>query len=250
MEQPVYQQFYRIEKDHWWFIGMRDICRTMLRRSLIQNRQTREKYLDVGCGTGLWTTKLSELGTVCGLDFSSDALTFCQKRGIKQLVRASATSLPFADASYSVITALGLIEHLDDDKGFLGELYRVCKPEGHILLLTSAYKCLWSQHDEIVHHKRRYTRKEVEALLNASGFKVVSSSYVNTLLFVPILLIRLVQRLVSSGAHNSDGSPDLFMPPPTMNRLLYWLLWTEAQFLKVTTFPFGVGIVLLAKRPA
>src|SRR5438445_10012688 len=111
----------------------------MLRRSLIQNRATGAKYLDVGCGTGLWTTTLSELGTVCGLDFSSDALTFCQKRGINQLVRASATSLPFADGSYDIITALGLIEHLDDDKGFVRELYRVCKPGGHLLLLTSAY---------------------------------------------------------------------------------------------------------------
>jgi SAM-dependent methyltransferase len=229
---------------------MLDICRTMLRRSLLQNRGAGEKYLDVGCGTGLWTTKLSQLGTVCGLDFSPDALTFCQKRGIKQLVRASATSLPFADASYNVITALGLIEHLDDDKGFLRELYRVCKPEGHILLLTSAYNFLWSEHDEIVHHKRRYARKQVEALLNASGFKVVSSSYVNTLLFVPILFIRLIQRLVSSGGHSLYGSPDLFMPRQTMNRLLYRMLWIEAQFLKVTTFPFGVGIVLLAKRPS
>jgi ubiquinone/menaquinone biosynthesis C-methylase UbiE len=122
-------------------------------------------------------------------------------------VRASATSLPFADASYNIITALELIEHMDDDKGFLGELYRVCKPEGHILLLTSAYKLLWSQHDEIVHHKRRYTRKQVEALLHASRFKVVSSSYVNTFLFSPILVIRLVQRLVSSGGHSAHGRP-------------------------------------------
>jgi len=249
VEQSVYQQFYRIEKDHWWFVGMRDICRTVLNRSLPQPGGTEQKYLDVGCGTGLWTTELSELGVSCGLDFSPDALTFCQKRGVKQLVRASATSLPFADGSYSIITALGLIEHLDDDKGFLRELYRVCRPEGHILLLTSAYKFLWSQHDEIVHHKRRYTCGQLKSILAASGFVPVCISYVNTILFIPILFIRLIQRFLPEKAE-TQGSPDLFVPPRLVNRILFSMLWLEAKLINIICpYPFGVGIVVLARKP-
>lgn len=253
MEQSVYQQFYRIEKDHWWFVGMREVCRAVLhqaRHTSHTGHTGRVRCLDVGCGTGLWTKELADGGMACGLDFSEDALAFCQERGLKRLIQASGMSLPFATNSYDTITALGVIEHLDDDKGFLAELFRVCVPGGHILLLSSAYDFLWSRHDDIVHHKRRYTRKQLETLLAASGFEVVCISYVNTILFLPILMIRLIQRLIGASVEGGQGSPDLFTPSPVINRLLCGMLWAEARLLNVVTFPFGVGIVLLARRPS
>jgi ubiquinone/menaquinone biosynthesis C-methylase UbiE len=248
MDHSVYQQFYKIEKDHWWFKGMRAICRRVLKRAKVNNDKT-SRCLDIGCGTGLWTIELAEQGEVYGLDFSPEALSFCQKRGLKGLMRASAMSLPLIQDSFETITALGLIEHLDDDKGFLAELYRICAPGGYILILTSAYEVLWSRHDEIVHHKRRYTRRQLESLSAMSGFEIVYTSYVNTILFPPILAIRLFQWLVGASAEGGQGSPDLFLPRPLINKLLYGLLWTEARLLNFFAFPFGVGIVLLARRP-
>jgi ubiquinone/menaquinone biosynthesis C-methylase UbiE len=248
MEQAVYQQFYEIERSHWWFVGMREICSTLLKEVRGSCEIKSFRSLDVGCGTGLWTAELERDGRVCGLDYSAEALRFCQKRGLKNLIRATGTSLPFNKDSYNTITALGVIEHLEDDKGFLMELFRVCVPGGYILLLTSAYKFLWSQHDKIVHHKRRYTRGQLRSLLAASGFEPVHISYVNTILFIPILVTRLIQRFLSE-KEGTEGSPDLFVPPRMLNRILFRMLWLEAKLINRCSYPFGVGIVVLAHKP-
>lgn len=252
MEQSVYQQFYEIEKDHWWFIGMRAVCRSLL-ESVGANSSVRSgRSLDVGCGTGLWTKELDADQQACGLDFSDDALTFCQQRGLKKLVRASAGALPFASSSHQLISSLGVIEHLDDDRSLLLELSRVCAPGGYVLILTSAYNFLWSRHDDIVHHKRRYTRDDLRGLLDSSGLETVRVSYINTILFVPIILYRFFQRVLGmseKGETSDHGSPDLVTPHGLINRLLVWVLLLEVKLLTLFDLPFGVGIVVLARKP-
>lgn len=248
MEQAVYQQFYENEKEHWWFVGMCEICGTLLKQGLGSWRTKSHRFLDVGCGTGLWTAELEQGGRVCGLDYSADALKFCQKRGLKKLVQASGVSLPFVKDSYDAITALGVIEHLEDDKEFLMEVFRVCAPGGYILLLTSAYEFLWSQHDKIVHHTRRYTCGQLRSLLAASGFEPICISYVNRILSIPILFIRLIQRLLPE-KEQTEGSPDLFMPPRILNRILFRMLWLEAKLTNICPYLFGVGIVVFARKP-
>lgn len=249
MEEVVYEQFYGVEQEHWWFAGMRTVCRHLLKELPIGSDGTRTSCLDVGSGTGLWTKELGSFGRVCGLDVAPEALSFCAKRGLDRLVRATVEHIPFKAESFSLITALGLIEHLSDEKRFLAELLRVCRPGGYILLLTSAYDFLWSRHDEIVHHKRRYTKARLTRLVTTSGFEVVRSSYVNTLLLLPIIAVRLIQRLNRARAVPRQGSPDVFMPAPLVNRVLYTLLWVEAQLLRFLSFPAGVGLLVIMRKP-
>jgi len=249
VETSVYQQFYELEQEHWWFAGMRILCLTLLKRLQIGNGGEGTRCLDVGCGSGLWTKELEAFGHVCGLDMAPEALHFCRRRGIHRLVRATADRLPFRSESYGLITAIGVIEHLGDEKDFLSELYRVCRPGGYVLLVTSAYDFLWSRHDEIVHHKRRYTGGQFVQLLVSSGFKVVRKSYANMFLFPPILAIRLGQRLWGGQTIPETGSPDVFLVAPVVNKLLYWILWTEAKLLNFVTFPFGVGLFAIAQKP-
>jgi len=131
----------------------------MLKRLAIGTDGHATRCLDVGCGTGFWTKELETFGQMCGLDVAPEALHFSRKRGINRLVRGTTEYLPFRAESYELITATGVIEHLCDEEGFVHDLYRVCKSEGYILLLTSAYEFLWSRHDEIAQHKRRYTKR-------------------------------------------------------------------------------------------
>ena len=250
METSVYEQFYELEREHWWFAGMRTLCRDLLRGLPIGNDCEETSCLDVGCGAGLWTQELGAFGQTSGLDVAAEALHFCRKRGIKRLVRAAAERLPFKPDSYGLITAIGVIEHIGDDKGFLTELARVCRPGGYVLFLTSAYDFLWSRHDEIVHHKRRYTKGQFTQLLTSCGFQVVRSSYVNTFLFFPILIIRLGQRLSGDLARPEKRSPDVFVPARLVNKLLYWTLWTETKLLNFVSFPFGVGLFAIARMPS
>jgi ubiquinone/menaquinone biosynthesis C-methylase UbiE len=250
MEKGVYQQFYELEEDHWWFAGMRTICRDLLKRLIVGNYDDRVlRCLDVGCGTGRWTKELEFFGQVYALDVAPEALDFCRKRGIHRLLHATAENLPFKSRTFSLITAIGVIEHLDDDKHFLEELLRVCRPGGYVLLLTSAYNLLWSRHDEIVHHKRRYTNAALSGRLITSGFKVVQSSYVNTVLFPPILAVRLIQRLSGASAASRNRSPDVFKPASLINGILYSFLWFEAKLMKFIGLPFGVGLLTITRRP-
>ncbi|MGH9428781.1 MAG: class I SAM-dependent methyltransferase [Terriglobia bacterium] len=250
MEKGVYQQFYELEKEHWWFAGMRTLCLTLLKRLQIGNDGRGTKCLDVGCGSGLWTKELEAIGQVCGLDVAPEALHFCQERGIDRLVRATAERLPFKAESYGLITALGVIEHLDDEQTFLSELYRVCRPGGYVALLTSAYDLLWSWRDEVVHHKRRYTKGKFARLLAKPGFQLVQHSYVNTFLFLPILVFRLGQRLKGAPTVPQKHLSDVFIPAPLVNKFLYGLLWTEARLLNIVNLPFGVGLFAIVQKPS
>lgn len=250
VETSVYKQFYELEQEHWWFAGMRTICRDLLKRVVGANDGDRTlTCLDVGCGTGLWTKELESFGQVCALDVAPEALAFCRERGINRLVHATAENLPFKSHSFNLMTAVGVIEHLDDDKQFLAELLRVCRPGGHVLLLTSAYELLWSRHDEIVHHKRRYTNADLRRLLITSGFQVIQNSYVNTFLFPPILAIRLIQRLSSVSGASQNRTPDVVKPASLVNGILYSILWFEAKLMNFISFPFGVGLLTIIRKP-
>lgn len=250
MEHGVYQQYYDLEQHHWWFAGMRAICQSVLKRISGLSPET-SLCLDVGCGTGLWTKQLESFGTTWGLDVSEEALKFCRERGIHRVILAPGEEIPFSDRHFDIITSLGVIEHVTDHERFAAELHRVCKPGGYALLLTSAFPMLWSQHDDIVHHKRRYRKRGFEAVLQTAGFNIVKCSYVNAVLFPMLLPLRLLQRvLTTKPLLVGQTTSDVFMPPAFLNRLLYQLLVWEARCLPHIDLPVGVGLVALVQRPA
>jgi SAM-dependent methyltransferase len=246
MEKHIYQQFYELEKDHWWFRGMRYLCKSAIIR-YCADRPT-GPILDIGCGTGLLTKSLEDLGEVVGADNSEDALEFCRRRGINNLVRTSAESPEFGDNSFSIIVAFGLIEHLDKDKVFLEETNRMLKEGGYLILLTSAYRFLWGAHDDTVHHKRRYTLGQIKRMAKDAGFSARKASYVNTFLFIPIAAARMAQNILGFRSGRKGGHSDITKANPFINAVLYRVLQAEAQIMKMINYPFGVGILFIGKK--
>jgi SAM-dependent methyltransferase len=248
MDLAVYQQFFDLERDHWWFVGMRDLCRSTIETIQTSNGLVETKRcIDVGCGAGLWTQELSRFGDVSGLDIAPEALAFCRARGLSRLIRASAEELPVADASCDLITALGVIEHLDDDRAFLQNVRRALRPGGHVVLLTSAYKSLWSHHDDVVHHKRRYRRTELTQLLRAAGLEPVKVTYANMFLLPVVLAVRSARKL-NPFARAVEGTPDVFLPAPIINSLLTRVLLAESRIIHRVPLPFGIGLLAAARR--
>ena len=161
------------------------------------SREGRLQILDIGCGTGAMLDELAPFGTVVGADFSPEALQFCVTRGVGvDLTRADVRRLPFADASFDVVTAMDIIEHIDDDKAASCEIFRVLKPGGRLYVTVPAFPSLWSEHDEALHHYRRYTVPRLKDLFQRVGLSINKVSYTVTTLFPPIWVYRQISNLL------------------------------------------------------
>jgi SAM-dependent methyltransferase len=213
MYEHEYEAMFGLEDVYWWFIARRQLAVEILRRELASRPDAR--ILDVGCGTG------SNLSAFAQLEH-----------------------LPFADATFDVVTAMDVLEHTDDDLEALEELRRVCKPGGLLLATVPAYGFLWSEHDEALKHRRRYTAHELRNKLTVTDFAVERTSYFITTLFVPILLMRIHQGLFKKSTHPQTSIQVL---PPWLNRTLVGLLSIERRVFRSINLPFGVSIVAQAR---
>ena len=133
MYEHEYEAMFRLEDTYWWFVARRHLAVEIVARELAGRRDAR--ILDVGCGTGSNLSAFSKLGHAVGIDMSRDALAFCRNRGLDHVSLSEIERLPFPDGTFDVITAMDVLEHVDDDLAALGELRRVLKPGG-VLLAT------------------------------------------------------------------------------------------------------------------
>jgi len=236
-----YSRMYELEETQWWYAGMRAITASVVGPSVAAGG---ERILDAGCGTGNNLRHLSARGRSVGVDLSEEALRFCRTRGVAA-ARAEALRLPFADASFDVVTCFDVLYHrwVEDDRAATAELARVLRTGGLLLVRVPALKLLWGAHDAAVHSRHRYTRAEVESLLRAAGLTVVRASYGNSLLFPLLAVRRSLDRL--TGRHGSDVA---FLPAP-----LEWtfrnLLGLEARWLRRFSFPVGASVFALGRKP-
>ncbi|MBI3826869.1 MAG: class I SAM-dependent methyltransferase [Candidatus Rokubacteria bacterium] len=248
MERDEYQRMYELERTYWWHVGRLHLLRSLFDRWL--PRGDRRRILDFGCGTGSALDLLGRHGTVTAVDDSEIALALCRERqaGSRavRLVRVPEQGpLPFADGSFDLVTALDVLEHLDDDRAALVELRRVLAPGGTLIVFVPAYRFLWSEHDEALHHRRRYAASELHARLNAAGFRVVKQTYAITFSFPLILGYRAVRGLFAG-----PGPPrtSYVMLPAAINALFSRLLAVEAALVRWINLPFGTSIAAVARR--
>lgn len=237
-----YEAMYSLEDFYWWFVARRSLTVELLRDQISGLDSVR--ILDIGCGTGANMTAFAALGEITGIDPSNDALSFCHKRGIQTVVSTQVETMPFANRTFNVVTALDVLEHTDDDLLALREIQRVCDPSGILFITVPAYGFLWSEHDEALKHRRRYTAHELRNKLTVTGFEVVRTSYFISALFFPILGLRIWQ-----GLRKNSTAPktSLRVLPKWINTSLIRLLDLEQRLLRRINFPFGVSIVAMAR---
>jgi ubiquinone/menaquinone biosynthesis C-methylase UbiE len=248
MNLEEYERMYRFEDSYWWFVARRKLIASLLRDL---NLPGSIDILDIGCGTGAMLDELQNFGAVTGADFSPEALSFCRKRGERgssdyRLVRADIRSLPFADASFDIVTAMDIVEHIDRDKDAMSEILRVLKPGGRLLATVPAYMELWSEHDDALHHHRRYTAASFRDLARRAGFAVDKLSYTVTALFPLIWLVRTLSRLKRKNGESPKA--DVVPVPDSVNNLLLSLSNAESALVRRVSLPFGVTVVAVARK--
>ncbi|UGS37863.1 class I SAM-dependent methyltransferase [Capillimicrobium parvum] len=247
MEERFYAEYFEIEDRHWWFLGRRRIILSELARALAPAPGGTRRLLDVGCGTGTMVRELGRFGRAEGLDADPQAVAFCAKRGLTSVARLEGGRLPHEDASLDVVSAFDVLEHLDDDAGMAAEMRRVLRPGGTAIVTVPAYRWMWGPQDEISHHRRRYVRRELVALLRGAGLDVRRATYFNTLLFGPIAAVRVLRRDRGGGELRSDFE----LGSPRMNRLLAGAFGSEEALLRRgVSFPFGVSILAIGQAGA
>jgi SAM-dependent methyltransferase len=245
MERHTYAIMYEVEGSHWWFAGRRRILESFVKEIIarlnVEGRTPR--ILDVGCGTGANLEMLAQFGDAEGVDVSEDALAFCRARGLTRVKHGAAERLPYEDNSFDLVTALDVVEHLDDDAGGLREMRRVLRPGGRALLFVPAFMWLWGVQDDVSHHRRRYTLPQLTERVRESGFEVERATYANLTFFAPVLAGRLLMRATGVRPASENN-----INVPALNGVLGHLFGAERFWLRRLNFPFGVSAVCVARR--
>lgn len=241
MNDREFELLDRIEEDHWWFVGKRKIL-----NALLLSDPGEGLLLDLGCGTGGVLRNWMSRRPCVGTDRSELALQICQRRGFETLVRSDLNHLPFPDGSFDTVLLLDVIEHLDDDVGFLREVARLAAPGGRVVIAVPAFQFLWSQHDETFEHRRRYSARQLEAVVRAAGLVPERQTYTNTLLFPLAAVWRVLSYRLGLGRWAPET--DFWELPKPVNALLARLYDVEAWLLERFNLPVGVSLVSIARR--
>jgi ubiquinone/menaquinone biosynthesis C-methylase UbiE len=246
-----YERMYRLEDSYWWFVGRHDLVLTFLHKTFGPPPNTL-RILDIGCGTGAMSQKMTAWGEVTSADFSPLALDFCRRRRLTRVCEADAMDLPFEDDLFDVIVALDILEHLPDDCAAMREFHRVLRPGGYVVATVPAYESLWSSHDVALMHFRRYVAGEVRDRFVAAGMQIRKLSYAMTLLFPVVWLVRRFTALREKRQSDALRTPtaSLVAVPGLANRLLVGLLRLENRVIGcLPALPFGVSVYCLAQKP-
>lgn len=240
MERVAYERMAELQGSHWWFSGRRAVLTRLIGQLPLPKSP---RILEAGCGVGGNLAMLQSFGTVSALEPDADSRRHVlQTQGVTAKDGALPSELPWKPGSFDLTCAFDVIEHVEDDAGAIRALADMTAPGGRLVVTVPAYRWLWSRHDDIHHHKRRYRRSEMKALFEAAGLKIEKASYFNTLLFPLAAAVRLLGRLF--GAH---GGADT-MPPAPVNALFSKLFAAEAGWVAKSSFPFGLSIVVIGKK--
>ncbi len=249
MEKLYYKEYYTLERKHWWFKARLKILEILIQQLTI-NFENLPKILNAGAGTGATSSMLKKHGTVTSLEYDKDCSLFLEEILNEKVLNASLTDLPLDNDSFDIICAFDVIEHIKEDRTAIQEINRTLKENGYVFITVPAFKILWGKHDEVNHHFRRYRLKEVKKLLSEEGFKIKYSSYFNFLLFIPILLIRILSKVIpKKPLDNGTGSDFEKFNYNFLNDFLYYLFVAEKSLLKrKVQLPFGVSALVIAQK--
>jgi ubiquinone/menaquinone biosynthesis C-methylase UbiE len=233
----------RAERDHFWFRGFRRFIDPLVANAA---KGRRIEILDCGCGTGHNLTMLRKYGRAYGIDLTWAGLQYARGGGEKKVVQATVAALPMPDARFDLVTSFDVLYGLPDDveRAALGEMARVLKPGGSIIVNVAALPWLRGNHSVLGGELRRYRRKELIEKLEAAGFRVTRSSYTNFSILPMIAAVRAQQRL--SGHDASDT--EISVPPAPINAALSALLGLEAAALRLVNMPLGSSVVAVGQK--
>ena len=226
MDPDFARQYYEsAEREHWWFRG---------RARMIENLLTSCLDFQVGRVVDLGAGSVSLFPP----GFDVVKVDMVVPEGVEShFVKASLANMPFRDASFVGAGLFDILEHLDDPEMVLGDARRIIGPGGFLVYTVPAFQSLWSRHDEMVGHVRRFRPTEVGELLARNGFEPTTSSMFYGFLLGPAI-VRKFTGLPSSMA----------LPPARLNYVLTRLALGSANAASRSNRRLGLSISGVAFR--
>jgi SAM-dependent methyltransferase len=238
MDRDYELQTHQAEDRHWWYRGRRTVLEGVIAGLALPEHA---RILDAGCGSGRNMVELARHGTVTGVELSQTSVELARARSSGEVIAGSVLEMPLAEDSFDLAASLDVIEHLEDDLGALRELRRVVAPGGSLLVTVPAYQWLWSGHDEINHHHRRYTRRSLQRAAEQCGWRQARTTYFNSLLLPAAIVLRVLERF---NTKTTESSLDLWVPPAPLNWLLERPLALEAALIgRGGRIPAGLSLL-------
>lgn len=246
MKSSEYAKLALQEQSYWWHLGKLDIINVYLSMAT-KKHSSKLKILNVGCGTGGTVPVLEKFGQVDNVDISAEAVKYMLGKGFERVFQTDATRLPFKSKNYDLIVAFDVLEHIKEDSRAIDEWKRVLKPKGKIILSVPAYPWLWSKHDEVMHHFRRYSRKDLSVLAKKHNFKTKKLSYAFMFTLLPLIVFRGFYKLSPLDRQNKKFSTKSKIPK-SLNSILVKLISFEAKILRKFSLPAGSSLFVILNK--
>jgi SAM-dependent methyltransferase len=235
MERFVYEQMAELDQRHWWYCARRDVVAALIRR--VVRPPANAAILEIGCGTGHNFPMLSQFGHVEALELDDQARAIAEKRLGRSIMSAPLPELAgVPQRHYDLIGAFDVIEHIDDDAASIASIAERLKPGGKFVMTVPAHQWMWSAHDTVNHHKRRYSKRGLSQLIGRSPLKLDAVGYLNSLLFP----VAIAERMASK-ALGKDGG-DLALPPAPLNAALKHTFAAERHLIGRVPLPPGLSL--------
>lgn len=246
MNVEEYANLERVEREHWYYAGKREIVRHWLER--MGAVRPENILLDCGAGTGLFARELRGRCQVRVNDEYPESLAILKQHFSPEEIvdRAIFSSGPGA-GSCDAVTALDVLEHVKEDAAMVASMHHVLKPGGVAVVTVPASMALWSDWDVALHHHRRYDRPQLRALFPAGSWDLIELKYTNTVVYPAVWVVRKWRSFTRHVGHdNSAIRTEDTLPPAWLNRMLRWLFVGLAK--SRVSLPFGVSLLLVARK--
>ena len=239
----LYAHLYR---NHWWWRARESILVDVL-RGLRGTLPDRPSAIDVGCGDGLFFEAIREAtgGEVRGIEVDEALLDPAGPH------RSRISTKPMGDPCYDdpswradLMTALDVLEHLDDDQRAAEGLAAMLRPGGVLVATVPAFEVLWDHHDDRNCHRRRYSPRGLRRLLEGAGLRVSRSRLLFPSLFLPKLAVAISNRWLPRHAIVQHA-----LPPGPINAALGRLCHWEDRLQRHLRLPLGTSVLAVARRP-
>jgi SAM-dependent methyltransferase len=198
-------QCFEIEDKSFWFQHRNACIVELIRRFPPRNKGP---IFDIGGGNGYVAKGLMDAGwEVVLVEPGPAGARNAKARGLQHVVCATTQAAGFKDCSMPAIGVFDVVEHIDDDVGFLRHLWDLLEPGGMLYVTVPAYKFLWSEADVEANHFRRHTVAGLCGKFKAAGFETCFATYCFRVLPITVFLFRsLPFRLGFASAASDPGN--------------------------------------------